>query len=99
MSYLDDRHPRADIDEQVGENVRLGGLEAELRVRVLGVNKGLVGDVPQNKVAALDQAGHLVLLVHAAERDDKNSSFPPARWCGVLSGQTASSKKNNLEYL
>lgn len=65
--YLDYRHPRADIDKQVGENVRLSRLEAELRVCMLGINKSLMRNVPQHKVTALDQAGHLILFVHSAE--------------------------------
>lgn len=75
VSYLDYRHARADIDEQVGENVRLCRLEAELRVGVLGVHKGLVRDVPQHKVTAFDQAGHLVLLVHTAKKNECDVCF------------------------
>jgi len=63
--YLDDGHPGADVDEQVGEDVRVGVLEAELGVAVLGVDERLVGDVPQHKVAAPDQTRHLILLVHS----------------------------------
>lgn len=65
-SYLHYRHTGADIDQQVGENVRLCRLEAELGVCVLGVNEGLVWDVPQHKVTTFNQAGHLVLFVHTA---------------------------------
>lgn len=36
---------------------------------MLGVNEGLVWDVPQHKVTAFDQAGHLVLFVHTAEKE------------------------------
>lgn len=80
--YLDYRHPRADIDKQVGENVRLSRLKAELRVCVLGINKSLMRNVPQHKVTALDQAGHLILFVHSAEMQknkQKKTSFnqPP----------------------
>lgn len=73
--YLDYRHAGADIDEQVGENVGLRRLEAELRVGVFGVDEGLVWDVPQHKVAAFDQAGHLILFVHAAGEQQWNTVF------------------------
>lgn len=81
--YLDYRHPRADIDKQVGENIRLSRLEAELRVCMLGVNKSLMRNVPQHKVTALDQAGHLILFVHSAERQ-KNQLQPAIHQSGKV---------------
>lgn len=35
---------------------------------MLGVHESLVGYVPQHKVTALDEAGHLVLFVHPATK-------------------------------
>lgn len=72
--YLDDGHSGADVDEQVREDVGLSRLEAELRVGVLGVHEGLVRNVPQHKVAALDETGHLVLFVHSAATNPRGEN-------------------------
>lgn len=63
-SHLDYGHTGADVYQQVREDVWVTSLKAELGVRVLGIHKGLMGDVPQHKVTSLDKTGHLVLFVH-----------------------------------
>lgn len=70
--YLDYWHPRADVDEQVGEDIWLSCLKTEFRVGVLGVHEGLVGYVLQHKVAAFDEAGHLILFVHSVKMQRAN---------------------------
>lgn len=64
--YLDDGHPRTDVDQKVGEDVWLSGLKTELGVSVLGIDKSLVRYVLQHKVTALDEAGHLIFFIHSA---------------------------------
>lgn len=64
--YLDDGHPRTDVDQKVREDVWLSGLKTELGVSVLGIHKSLVRYVLQHKVTALDEAGHLIFFIHSA---------------------------------
>lgn len=68
--YLDYGYARSNVDKQIGEDIRVRVLEAELRIRMPGINKGLVGDVLQNKVTALDKTGHLIFLVHPGSGTD-----------------------------
>lgn len=64
--YLNDGHPRADVYQQVREDVWISCLEAELRVGMLSVHESLMGYVLQHKITALDEAGHLILFVNSA---------------------------------
>lgn len=70
---LHDADARADVDQQVREHARIDAGEAVLGLGVALVDEHLVGDVAQQEVAALDQARHLLLLVHtAAAADPRN---------------------------
>lgn len=65
--YLDDGNSRADVNQEIREDVRVCVLETKLRVGMLRVHESLMRDILQHEVTALDQARHLVLLVHSAK--------------------------------
>lgn len=62
--YLHDAHARTDVNQEVGKNARIHVGETIFRISVPLVDENLIVDVFQKKVAALNQAGHFLLLVH-----------------------------------
>lgn len=65
---------RADVDEQVREDVRVRGLESELGLCMLHVHKRFMRDVLQDKVTAFNETGHLVLLVNSDAKKKKKET-------------------------
>lgn len=62
---------------------------------MLGVHEGLAGYVLQHKVAAFDEAGHLILFVHSAtiQRANQIQSRQAAAMCADTHTDRVSSKQ------
>jgi hypothetical protein len=77
-SHLHDGDARADVDQEVWEDVGVICLKSELRVGVFLIHEGLVRDVLQHKVTPLYQAGHHVFFVHSGREKAQPLGAVPA---------------------